>query len=237
LPEGREAAERGCVAAATTDVLAYRRCRRSGASIRSGQGADARVEAREKEEATRREEWALLDVDIGRFCQEIAFQLSRLCSGLRLDETAVQVWLCNAETNEFERRWRFFLPYQRKPSGITWRKGLGVAGAAWEQGRDLAVDLVGLKALSEAQFTALSEADRYGMSYKLVQSSAYTGIIATRIFAVETKDTLLGMLVIDYVGTNAFICLQQAIGDPTISSIIGSCGRRLAEATFVREDN
>jgi len=45
------------------------------------------------------------------------------------------------------------------------------------------------------------------------------------------------MLVIDYVGSGSFACIEQAIGDSAISKIIGSCGRRLAEATFLREDS
>jgi len=86
---------------------------------------DAREEKSDKRLAARGKEQAVLDADMSRFCQEIAFQLSRLCPNLRLDETAVQIWLCDERTEVFDRRWRFFLPYDRKPSGIQWRKGLG----------------------------------------------------------------------------------------------------------------
>lgn len=92
-----------------------------------------------------------------------------------------------------------------------------------------------IKELSRADFERLAPQDRYGMGYGQFQSSAYTGIIVVRLFAHETGDTLLGMLVIDYTGDGDFECLSKAMsGDPALSKAVGACARRLSTATFLR---
>jgi len=74
---------------------------------------DAREEKRDRRAAEEKLEQRLLDVDMARSCQEIAAALARACPGLSLDTVAVQVWLCDEASGAFERRWRFFLPFDR----------------------------------------------------------------------------------------------------------------------------
>jgi hypothetical protein len=111
-----------------------------------------------------------------------------------------------------------------------------VAGSAWGQNRDLAIDLARMKCLSRHEFEQLPDAERYGMSYDLVRSSVYNGIVAVRLFSADTQDVLLGMLVIDYTGHDAFACMKGALKAAPLSKVIGSCGRRLAQAHFLREE-
>jgi hypothetical protein len=198
---------------------------------------DAREERRDKEQAQAREEQSQLDADMARICQTIASVFSRHCDHLRLDDMAMQVWLCDEETGLFDRRWRFFLPFDRKASGIAWGRGVGIAGSAWQQDRDLAVDLSELRQLPRGEFDRLPDKRKYGMTYENVRSSsAYTGIIAVRLFSEKTADTLLGMLVIDYTGQDAFDCMEAALEEAAVSQVIGWCARRLADATFLREE-
>lgn len=196
---------------------------------------DAKQEKRDKQAAEETVEQRVLDADMARLCQEIAAALARACHGLSLDKVAVQVWLCDEKSGKFDRRWRFFLPFDRVASGIVWRKGLGIAGMAWALNRDLAVQITTLKALSRAEFEQLEPHDRYGMSYDQFQSSAYTGIIAARLYDHKAGDTLLGMLVIDYTGDDGFDCLSTAMAnDASVSKAVGTCARRLSTATFLR---
>lgn len=196
---------------------------------------DAKQEKRDKQEAQETVAQRELDADMARLCQEIAAALAHACQGLSLDKVAVQVWLCDEHSGLFDRRWRFFLPFDRVASGIVWKKGLGVAGTAWAQGRNLAVPIKAIKELSQAAFERLAPDDRYGMEYDQIQSSAYTGIIAVRLYAHATGDTLLGMLVIDYTGDGDFGCLSAAMSnDPAVSKAVGACARRLSTATFLR---
>lgn len=198
---------------------------------------DANQEKRDKQAAQETVQQRELDADMARLCQEIAAALARVCQGLSLDKVAVQVWLCNEKSGAFDRRWQFFLPFDRVASGIVWRKGLGVAGTAWALNRDLAVQVTALKQLAQAEFEQLPVDDRYGMSYDQFQSSAYTGIIAVRLYDHKAGDTLLGMLVIDYTGTTHFDCLSAAMSDPAVSKTVGACARLLSTATFLRSDD
>ena len=177
-----------------------------------------------------------LDADMARLCQEMAAALARVCQGLSLDTVAVQIWLCDEASGKFDRRWRFFLPFDRPASGIVWRKGLGIAGTAWAQGRDLAVSIKKLKELPRAQFEGLPDGEGYGMTYAQTQSSAYTGIIAVRLYNQEAGDALLGMLVIDYTGDGQWDCLSEAMTKPEVYKIAGACARRLSAAKFLRSD-
>ncbi len=196
---------------------------------------DAKQERLDKQEAEKTVEQRQLDADMARFCQQIAAALARACRGLSLDTVAVQVWLCDELSGQFDRRWRFFLPFDRLASGIVWRKGLGIAGTAWAQDRDLAVPIKALKKLALAQFEELPDGAGYGMTYEQIQSSAYTGIIAVRLYSQETGETLLGMLVIDYTGHDQWDCLSKAMDHPEVSETAGACARRLSAAKFLRE--
>lgn len=113
---------------------------------------DAKQEKRDKQAAEETVEQRVLDADMARLCQEIAAALARACHGLSLDKVAVQVWLCGERSGVFDRRWRFFLPFDRVASGIIWRKGLGIAGMAWALNRDLAVQISDLKTVPRAEF-------------------------------------------------------------------------------------
>lgn len=185
-------------------------------------------------QAERTVEESQLDADMARLCQEMAAALARICRGLSLDTVAVQIWLCNEASGRFDRRWRFFLPFDRLASGIIWGKGLGIAGTAWAQDRDLAVSIKALKELARAEFEALPDGAGYGMTYAQTQSSAYTGIIAVRLYNHEAGDTLLGMLVIDYTGDDQWDCLAKAMNNPEVYKIAGACARRLSAAKFLR---
>lgn len=184
------------------------------------------IDAREQAHDAAEQE---LDADMARLCQELAAALSHECPSLRLEDVAVQIWLCDEKSGAFERRWRFFLPFDRRASGVVWRRGLGIAGTAWATGRDLMVSLEPLRRLTPEQFEALPKQQRYGMNHvQLAAASAYTGIIAIRLHAHDTGDRLLGMLVIDYSGSDAFDCMCDSLSKTPVTAAIGACARRLS---------
>ena len=131
---------------------------------------DARQEKRDKHAVEERLEQRALGADMARLCQEIAAAFAHACPALSLGHMAVQVWLCDEASGMFDRRWRFFLPFDRVASGIAWRRGLGIAGTAWAQNRDLAVRTQPLKDLSRAEFDALTPEARYGMTYDQIKA-------------------------------------------------------------------
>ena len=200
--------------------------------------AFALLKGLDAQHAERTAEARELDADMARICQEIAAAISHECDELRLEHLAVQVWLCDEATGAFDRRWRFFLPFDRKASGIVWRRGLGVAGTAWASKRDLVAPLASLRQMSQSEFEKLAEHDRYGMSYEqLGAASAYTGIIAARLHTEQTGDKLLGMLVIDYSGKDGFDCVSDSLKASPVVAAIGACARRLSASNQRRRAN
>jgi hypothetical protein len=66
-------------------------------------------------------------------------------------------------------------------------------------------------------------------------ASPFTGIIAIRLYAESTGSTLLGMLVIDYSGSDSFDCMEKSMKKYEVSKAVGACARRLSSASFLRE--
>lgn len=196
---------------------------------------DAQAEARAKENAERQRNRAQLDADMAIHCQQLAASLSHRCPEVKLDDVAISIWLC-LPNGQFDRRYRFFLPYDRQPSGLHWRRGVGVAGRAWEDDHNLALDLETFnkerREMGAASFDALPEGARYGMSYEdFDRTEQYTGVIATRLFAPNRAPGAdpLAVLVVDYSGTGQFDCLKAAMGEIELRQDIGAAARTLAE--------
>lgn len=195
---------------------------------------DAREEKKDKRTAEAERDRARLDADMAVLCQQVAAAIARRCPNLNLDHLAVQIWLCN-DDGTFDRRYRFFLPYDRQPSGVQWRKGRGVAGMAWKRNKDLAVDLQAVhsrrRELGEKAFDALPSDQRLGMTYaQLATTEKYAGIVAMRLFSTAAAPELLAMLVLDVTGVEDFAAVAASVEMPEIAQAVGACARRLDES-------
>ncbi len=169
---------------------------------------DARYESLDREVNERQR-------DLGIHCQQGAAALLGQCPETELNELAVQVWRCR-DDETFDRRARFFLPHYHKSSGVEWRKGKGVAGAAWAQGKPVMVDLAPLyerAKVGEQAFNALPADERLGMTHQEVQASSDSrGVAAYPLFSTESSRTLLGIFLIEYTSEDgSFECLTKAL--------------------------
>jgi hypothetical protein len=198
------------------------------------QYSDARREASAKRSSDRERDRALLDADMAIHCQQLAASLSHECPEVSLDDLAISIWLCWPD-GEFERRYRFFLPYDRQPSGVHWRRGVGVAGQAWERKENLAVDLTDFnqkrRTMGPARFETLPPQARYGMTNEdFDRTDLYTGVIATRLFAPHRAPGAdpLAVVIVDYSGERKFDCLKQAMRKTKVRQVIGAAARTLA---------
>lgn len=200
----------------------------------------ARYESEERLSAERERDRSRLDADMAIHCQQIAAALAHQCPQITLDQMAISIWLCEAK-GRFDRRYRFFLPHDRKPSGIDWRKGVGVAGMAWKLNRDLATELSQVRRLrdelGEKRFDELPPDERWGMTYEdFGASNSYAGIIAMRLFPhVDPGDDPLGILVVDYSGDGSFDCLVDAVKKQPVAREIGAAARTLAQRGHERK--
>lgn len=171
--------------------------------------------------------------DLGLLCQRTVAAIVANCAGVSANDICVQVWLCKKD-GTFDRRAAFFLPDVRKRSGITWRKGKGIAGAAWELDEDLFVDLTGLRQVLEkgaAEFEKLDSAARYELTaVEAKNTSSYAGVCALRLNSVSNSPRLLGIFVVDYTGSGAFETVADAVEKFPVDTYVASCGEVLTDA-------
>ena len=198
---------------------------------------DAYFEREERQAAERTSARSQADRDLELLCQQVAAQIAETCPAVQINDLATQIWLCR-QNGEFERRYRFFLPHLRKSSGVVWRRGKGVAGLAWARNQDLVSDLTKLqerrKALGPSGFNQLPLDERYGMDdAELASTSAYTGIVASRLFSTDPARRLLAIFVIDYTGRDGFDCVANAARSRQMSTLLGACEQRLTQASSI----
>jgi hypothetical protein len=146
---------------------------------------------------------------------------------------AACVWICR-DDDTFDEVARFYLPYERPALGVRWHKGKGVAGWGWATNEDLFSDLRPLIAkleLGAEAFDRLPESVRFGLSAaELKSTQEYTGVVAIRLFSTDGKARLLGMLILDYVGTEGFECIREQAQKWPVKNYTGGCARILTEA-------
>jgi hypothetical protein len=82
-----------------------------------------------------------------------------------------------------------------------------------------------------AAFDALPEEQRFGMSAREFDDTRkYTGVSVIRLFSTDGQARLLGMLILDYVGTDGFACIASATQSLRVTQLTGSLGDALTEA-------
>lgn len=170
--------------------------------------------------------------DLKLLCQQTVASVADDCDGVEATDLAAQVWLCR-DDDTFDRFVRFYLPEERKGSGIDWKKGKGIAGMAWQTGEDLSVRLGPLRSkltkLGPTKFNKLPPSERFGMSANETRASdPYVGIFAFRLFAQEAPRDLLAMFIVDYSGkATHYSEVLAALSSQTVSTYLGGCERIL----------
>jgi hypothetical protein len=188
---------------------------------------DAHYEAQDRAQAESQERALVLDRNLEACCQQLVSLIARQCPNVEINQIAASVWLCR-DDNQFDPRARFFLPRKRRSSGVNWRRGKGVAGVAWAKNEDVAVDLGPLqrrrRALGRRRFRAVPAAERYGMTYREVaDTDVYSGIVALRLRSTDAEPKIVGMLVVDDMGSQDFDCVAQVTLGQEATTLIGEC--------------
>ncbi len=168
------------------------------------------------------------------FCQQIVGAIAHSCANVSVTALAACIWICR-DDDTFDEVARFYLPYERPALGVRWHKGKGVAGWAWATNEDLFSDLRPLIAkLDEPDpqaFERLPESARLGLSAAELKSTrVYTGVVAIRLFSTDGKAKLLGMLILDYVGSEGFDCIREQAQKWPVTNYTGACARILTDA-------
>ncbi len=191
------------------------------------QTVEARLQSREKVQTQ-------AIAYLTRICQQIVAVIADACPTVTVNHLAACVWRCRAD-DTFQELARFYLPQDRPPTGVEWHKGKGVAGWAWAKNESLRSDLRPLIArldeIGDAAFDALAPNERFGLSAAELHSTReYTGICAIRLFSTDAQPRLLGMLILDYAGSDGFDCVAAQALTGAVKMYTGTCATVLAEA-------
>jgi hypothetical protein len=112
------------------------------------------------------------------------------------------MWRCR-DDESFDFVARFLLRGGRRPCGVAWRRGKGVAGWLWDHGVEKKAayeKLVNRNRMRQATFEGLPAEERLGLSWAEWRSaSEFTGVIAVRQGG-GLGARPLGFLVVDYTG-------------------------------------
>jgi hypothetical protein len=103
-------------------------------------------------------------------CREIA-RVVCTRTGIPYDNIGAHVWTVTGLPGlRYLRRRAKFVPFNRRTTPITWRKGKGVLGVCWMDKRSFVADLDALRRVSEPEaseaFRSLSREDRFRLSWK-----------------------------------------------------------------------
>jgi len=199
------------------------------------QTLEAKLQSREKRQTQAEKLHTSAVAQLARTCQQIVAVIADACPKVNVNHLAACVWRCRAD-DTFEELARFYLPQDRPPTGVEWHKGKGVAGWTWAIEENLRADLRPLIArldeIGPAAFDELEPHKRYGLSAAELQSTReYTGICAIRLFSADAKPRLLGMLVLDYAGSDGFDCVAAQAVTGAVKMYAGTCATVLAETS------
>ena len=177
--------------------------------------------------------------DVIRFCQQVAWRVTKACEQVDPTKLTVGFWLCQ-KSGSFDCRMRLLLPANRPSSEVVWRRGVGVAGSLWDTvgEPDRLEKLTVRNAMDSAAFGRLPKKEQLGLSHILWKSvSAYTGVVAVKlVHDTGATKKLLGFLVIDYRGDlvtgadglDALDCIGEAVRDDDVAELRGGLVTRLA---------
>lgn len=167
--------------------------------------------------------------DLEKACQLVAAYIDEHCPGVQLRNVGVHIWTAAGPpfAGYLKRSSSFLLAGDRERSGITWVKGKGVVGAAWEDGitvtRD--IDAIRAKAPSRAAYEALAAEETMNLTWEEFRRTPYyRAVAAIPLYRRAGGGSQpRGILAIDFLEPDHFREMESAVLDPAFASVIGFC--------------
>lgn len=167
--------------------------------------------------------------DLEKACQLVAAYLDEHCPGVQLRNVGVHIWTAAGPlfARYLRRSSSFLLAGDRERSGITWVKGKGAVGAAWEEGvtvtRD--IDAIRAKAPSRAAYEALAIDQTMDLTWEEFRRTPYyRAVSAIPLYRRAGGGSQpRGILAIDFLEPGHFQEMESAVTDPAFASVIGFC--------------
>jgi hypothetical protein len=151
------------------------------------------------------------EAQLYRICRDVAVLVEQK-TNLSRDVVGVHVWQVSGlrGVRRLERR-ATFVPGDRQPTAITWRKGKGVIGRCWETDSRILADLEAL-AVPQDVFNEIPLEERFGFSWEEYQSTEhYKAVLALPLHGgPENARRVVGCLSIDVQAAGAAAELRLA---------------------------
>ncbi|MDP8903846.1 MAG: hypothetical protein M3N29_00780 [Chloroflexota bacterium] len=141
------------------------------------------------------------EAQLYRACRDVAALVERSTS-LQRDSIGVHVWTVRGlpGVRRLERQ-ATFVPGDRPPTAIVWRRGKGAIGRCWDRDEWILADLEALQALApnESAFNELSRDERFAFTWSELRSTEhYKAVLAWPLHGgPEAAPHVVGCLSID----------------------------------------
>jgi hypothetical protein len=169
------------------------------------------------------------DKGLEESCQLVAAYIDEHCPGVQLRNVGVHIWTMAGPpfARYLKRSSSFLLAGDRERSGITWVKGKGVVGAAWQEGTTVIRDIDGIrdKASSRTAYEALAMEETMNLTWEEFRRTPfYRAVSAIPLYRrAGAGSQLRGILAIDFLESGHFQEMRAAVDDPAFASVIGFC--------------
>ncbi len=169
------------------------------------------------------------DEDLEKACQLVAAYVDEHCPAVQLRNVGVHIWTTAGPpfAPYLKRSCSFLLAGDRERSGITWVKGKGVVGAAWEDAvtvtRD--IDAIRAKVSTRAAYEALTSEETMNLTWEEFRRTPYyRAVSAIPLYRrAGGGSEPHGILAIDFLEPGHFDEMESAVTDPAFASVIGFC--------------
>jgi hypothetical protein len=169
------------------------------------------------------------DKGLEESCQLVAAYIDEHCPGVQLRNVGVHIWMVAGPpfARYLKRSNSFLLAGDRERSGITWVKGKGVVGAAWQDGTTVTrdIDAIRAKAPSPAAYEELMVDETMNLTWEEFRRTPYyRAVSAIPLYRrAGGGSQLRGILAIDFLESGHFHEMEAAVEDPAFASVIGFC--------------
>jgi hypothetical protein len=147
--------------------------------------------------------------------------------GIPILNVAVHAWRVDDAADRLQRVTSYSV-HSRVGSGVIWTPGKGVVGRCWRDQQELVIDLSPLRTLTRVAFEAMSNEDRYHMTWQELQrSKEYEAVWAIPV--KSTSEGVIGCVSIDTYGPGTAPALKRASESAIAQGVVGTVRSLLAE--------
>jgi hypothetical protein len=162
--------------------------------------------------------------DLERLARRAFVPINAKLPSVPIGDLGVHIW--QVRGGRLDRLVKYTMEHQRMSTPITWTRGKGVIGVAWQRKTSLTAELNDLyeeaKGTDDATFDAGDPDHRYGLIRSEVLSGThYKGVLAVPLSGVGGD--VIGVLSVDCSVVGQRQALEQLLDDRAFQDVLGAC--------------